>query len=59
MVGLCETEVGAMEYWENWMFSPVLNIVFSKLCMVQPTLNLDIQTRKMQNPEQGDLQSKP
>ena len=27
--GLCQTGVGAMKYSVNWMFSPVVNLVFS------------------------------
>ena len=40
MVGLCEIGIGAIKYSENFMFSPVLNLVSSLLCMAQPDLKL-------------------
>ena len=41
-VGLCKTGIGAMKYSENWLFSPVLNLVFSFNipCMVQLGLSV-------------------
>ena len=33
--GLCQTRVGAVKYWKNWMFTLVLNEGFSLPCLVQ------------------------
>ena len=45
MVGLCETGIGAMKYWENLMFTPVWNLIVSSLLeMAQPDLIVSLPT---------------